>query len=185
MGFLPSEHRMAQAFRDTVKAWETLRDPALVRERVLEKYPSDNWTDVTVNLCFILIALLAAEGSFDRAICTAASLGHDTDCTCATVGALFAILFPDSIDRRWTDPIGKELVLSRNMTNTQTPADITAFSDRVAFVCREALAYYHTLLSQRAALVARYEREVGPLTASSNLSPTSWDWVKSPWPWQM
>lgn len=142
MGFLPSEHRMAQAFRDTVMAWETLRDPALVRERVLEKYPSDNWTDVTVNLCFILIALLAAEGSFDRAICTAASLGHDTDCTCATVGALFAILFPDSIDRRWTDPIGKELVLSRNMTNMQTPADITAFSDRVAFVCREALAYY-------------------------------------------
>lgn len=51
--------------------------------------------------------------------------------------------------------------------------------------CREALAYYHTLLSQRAALVARYEREVGPLTAFGNLSQTSWDWVKSPWPWQM
>ena len=51
--------------------------------------------------------------------------------------------------------------------------------------CREALAYYHNLLSQRAALVARYEREVGPLTAFSNSSQTSWDWVKSPWPWQM
>ena len=51
--------------------------------------------------------------------------------------------------------------------------------------CREALAYYHTLLSRRAALVAQYEREVGPLTAFGNTSQTSWDWIKSPWPWQI
>jgi spore coat protein JB len=51
--------------------------------------------------------------------------------------------------------------------------------------CREALAYYHTLLSQRKALMCQYEREVGPLSAFGNQSQTSWDWVKSPWPWQM
>ena len=51
--------------------------------------------------------------------------------------------------------------------------------------CREALAYYHTLLSRRHALVAQYEREIGPLTAYGNVSQTSWDWIKSPWPWQM
>ena len=51
--------------------------------------------------------------------------------------------------------------------------------------CREALAYYHTLLSTRRALAAQYEREVGPLTAFSNESKTSWDWIRSPWPWQM
>jgi len=51
--------------------------------------------------------------------------------------------------------------------------------------CREALDYYHALLSQRAGLIARYEREVGPLTAFGNQSTTSWDWIKSPWPWQM
>ena len=50
--------------------------------------------------------------------------------------------------------------------------------------CAEALAYYHTLLSQRKGVVAQYEREVGPLTAFSNSSRTSWDWIKSPWPWQ-
>ena len=51
--------------------------------------------------------------------------------------------------------------------------------------CPEALAYYHSLLSRRRALVAQYEREVGPLTAFGNDSQTSWDWIKSPWPWQM
>ena len=142
LSFLPEGHRMTNAFRDTVALWEETRDPLAVRSMVLERYPSDNWTDVTVNLSFILIALLAAEGSFDRAICTAANLGYDADCTCATVGSLFAILQPDSIDRRWIDPIGSDLVLSRNMTNMLSPADIGGFCDRVDFVAREALAYY-------------------------------------------
>lgn len=51
--------------------------------------------------------------------------------------------------------------------------------------CREALVYYHTLLSQRKALTAQYDRETGPLTAFENQSQSTWDWVKSPWPWQM
>ena len=142
LSYLPADHRMTAAFRDTVAAWDETHDPLAVREAVLARYPSENWTDVTINLSFILIALLAADGSFDRAICTAAELGYDADCTCATVGALFAIISPDSIDRRWTDPIGDELVLSRNMTNMQSPENIGAFCDRVDFVAREALVYY-------------------------------------------
>lgn len=51
--------------------------------------------------------------------------------------------------------------------------------------CREALAYYHDLLARRAVLVAQYNRDSGPLTAFENLSQSSWDWVKSPWPWQI
>ena len=50
--------------------------------------------------------------------------------------------------------------------------------------CREALAYYHALLSQRKALMAQYEREVGPISAFGNVSQNSWDWIKPPWPWQ-
>ena len=51
--------------------------------------------------------------------------------------------------------------------------------------CREALAYYHSLLSQRKVLMAQYEREIGPLSAFGNQSQCAWDWVNSPWPWQM
>ena len=51
--------------------------------------------------------------------------------------------------------------------------------------CREALAYYHALMSQRKALMSQYEREVGPISAFGNQSKSSWDWVKAPWPWQM
>ncbi|MGM9644211.1 MAG: spore coat protein CotJB [Eubacteriales bacterium] len=51
--------------------------------------------------------------------------------------------------------------------------------------CLEALCYYHTLMSQRRELMEQYTCEVGPLTAFENRSRTCWDWVKSPWPWQM
>ena len=49
--------------------------------------------------------------------------------------------------------------------------------------CREALDHYHKLIDRRNKLVAEYER-YAPLTAFSNTSTESWDWVKSPWPWQ-
>lgn len=49
---------------------------------------------------------------------------------------------------------------------------------------RRALEYYQTLLSERARLVEQYEKTVGPLTAYGNKNNTSWDWVKTPWPWE-
>lgn len=48
----------------------------------------------------------------------------------------------------------------------------------------EALAYYHRMLTQRKALVAEYEQNVGPLTVCGNVSTTGWDWIKNPWPWE-
>lgn len=51
--------------------------------------------------------------------------------------------------------------------------------------CAEALAYYHSLLDTRAVLVSEYENKYGPLTAFSNNSKCSWEWTKTPWPWQI
>lgn len=49
---------------------------------------------------------------------------------------------------------------------------------------REALAYYHDMLSKRDKLCAEYESHVAPITAFGNESHTSWDWVSGPWPWE-
>ncbi len=48
----------------------------------------------------------------------------------------------------------------------------------------DALQYYHALLEQRAILLAEYENNCGPQTIYGNQSRTSWDWVKTPWPWE-
>lgn len=49
---------------------------------------------------------------------------------------------------------------------------------------KEALAYYRALNDTRKALMAEYENQFGPLTAFGNTDPCSWNWTKTPWPWQ-
>lgn len=50
--------------------------------------------------------------------------------------------------------------------------------------CEAALAHYHKLRGRRETLVSEYEKLFGPLTAFGNLSKTSWDWTKDPFPWE-
>jgi len=49
--------------------------------------------------------------------------------------------------------------------------------------CPDALSMYHQLRNARVGLVAEYEKLHGPLTASADGSE-SWNWVKTPWPWE-
>ena len=48
----------------------------------------------------------------------------------------------------------------------------------------QAMEYYHRLLEDRRRLMEEYERAYGPLTATGNYSKSSWEWVKTPWPWE-
>ncbi len=48
----------------------------------------------------------------------------------------------------------------------------------------DAMDLYHKLLKRRHELIAAHETAYGPLTAFGNTSQTSWDWVKTPAPWE-
>ena len=88
LSYITGNRRMTSAFTDTIAWWDETHDALQVRAKILEKYPSHNWTDVTINLSLILLSWLAGGGDFSKSICTAASLGYDADCTCATLGAI-------------------------------------------------------------------------------------------------
>ena len=51
--------------------------------------------------------------------------------------------------------------------------------------CTEALEYYHSLVHRRALVSAELEKNGTPVTAYQNASHTSWDWIASPWPWEI
>lgn len=64
--------------------------------------------DAPSNIGLMVMALLYGEGDFSTSICTVVNCGEDTDCTAATVGALFGILNGTSgIPKHWIDPIGR------------------------------------------------------------------------------
>lgn len=48
-----------------------------------------------------------------------------------------------------------------------------------------ALAMHRKAADTAAELRAVYEENFGPLTAAQNHSTDCWQWVKSPWPWEM
>ena len=144
ISFIGKESKLYHAFEDVQAQWKKTQDVFAVREYILQKYPSDNWTDVTINISFVLLSLLACENSFDKAICTATSLGYDTDCTAATVGAIFGIMNPKCIDEKWTKPIGDDLILSACIINMHEWATIGEFCDALMATAYHVQDYYQT-----------------------------------------
>ncbi len=128
---IPADAEIRSAIEDTYQWWEDSNDWKTVRLQILEKYGHENFTNVTENMAFTLLALLDGDGDFSRTICTANNCGKDTDCTAATVGALLGILNPDGIDEKWLAPIGRDLVLSREIVGIEPPDSLDAFTDLV------------------------------------------------------
>ncbi|MDZ4199184.1 MAG: ADP-ribosylglycohydrolase family protein [Kiritimatiellia bacterium] len=128
---IPPDAEIRKALEDTRRWWNQLRDWKAVRLKILEAYGHENFTNVTENVCFMLLALLDGDGDFSRSICTATNCGKDTDCTAASVGALLGILNPAGIDERWLKPIGRSLVLSPPIVGIQPPATLDGFTDLV------------------------------------------------------
>lgn len=128
---IPDDAEIRSAIEETFQWWEVSNDWKKVRLQILEKYGHENFTNVTENMAFTLLALLDGDGDFSRSICTAVNCGKDTDCTAATVGALLGILNPDGIDEKWLKPIGRDLILSPEITGITPPDSLDEFTDLV------------------------------------------------------
>jgi spore coat protein JB len=50
---------------------------------------------------------------------------------------------------------------------------------------REALAYYHKLITEQKMLKERLASLGRPITNSENTAKDQWLWTKGPWPWQI
>ena len=102
--------------------------------------------DVPSNIGMLLIGLLYGEGDFGRSVCTAVNCGEDTDCTGATLGALYGILHGiDAIPERWIAPIGQKIKTAclnlgeLGYFGNQLPQDIQDMTRRTAHVAHQVL----------------------------------------------
>ncbi|RLF24361.1 MAG: hypothetical protein DRN15_02950 [Thermoprotei archaeon] len=82
------------------------------REEVLKRFGSPDFTSIYHNVGFILIALIWGEYDFGRTMLIALNCGYDTDCTCATAGAILGgILGAKKIPDKWKSPLKDEFVM--------------------------------------------------------------------------
>lgn len=90
--YVPADSRIRRLVQD-VTAWsQETKDLFRVRRRIVARYGSAEATTVYQNMGFILAGLLLKGGDFLEMTMQICNCGFDTDCTCATAGALFGIL---------------------------------------------------------------------------------------------
>lgn len=49
----------------------------------------------------------------------------------------------------------------------------------------EALEYFKCVTVEHETALKYYEENFGPITAKSANAKTEWDWIDSPWPWEL
>jgi ADP-ribosylglycohydrolase len=129
---LPERSEIRQAVEQTRQWWGELKDWQAVRQKILAHHGCrENFTDAVMNVAFTILGWLAGDDDFSKSICIAVNCGKDTDCTGATLGALLGILDPDCIDDKWLAPIGRKLVLNKQIVGIQHPKSLDAFTDLV------------------------------------------------------
>ncbi|MEM6391403.1 MAG: ADP-ribosylglycohydrolase family protein [Planctomycetota bacterium] len=130
LSHIPEHSELTAAIRNTRAWWAQHGDWSKVQSLLANRYVNDNFTDVVINLTYIVLGWLAGDG-FGDAICKAVNGGQDTDCTGATLGSILGILDPDSIEDHWLRPIGRDLVLSPCITGIEHPPTLDGFTDMV------------------------------------------------------
>lgn len=131
LSVIPAESRLSLAIKDTITWSSESTDWLAIRQQILDKWGSENFTDAIMNIPFAVMALLLGEGDFSKTICLSVNCGLDADCTTATVGAILGIINPDCIDAKWLKPIGRRLVINDGITGIYPPETLDGFTDMI------------------------------------------------------
>ena len=100
--------------------------------------------DVSSNIGLLIAGLLYGGGDFDKTMSITANCGEDTDCTCATAGALFGLLHgAEAIPERWLAPIGRRITTGclnigeLGDMGSQLPQDLDELTERTERLARQ------------------------------------------------
>ncbi|MBQ8398117.1 MAG: ADP-ribosylglycohydrolase family protein [Clostridia bacterium] len=126
--FIPASCRTAKAVAETLDCYAAGLPLSEARERILAHHGCPNFTDAPQNIAFTVAGILWGK-DFEDVLLKTVNLGYDTDCTVATAGSLWGILYGTaSIPEKWSAPVGDGIVLSaavRGFTPPPTLDDLT------------------------------------------------------------
>jgi len=131
LNYIPNDSLLKSAVNDTLKWCEEMEDWMEIRGKILGKHGHENFTDVVMNLSFAILGLIKGKGDFDETLCITVNCGRDADCTTASVGSILGIMNPDSISKKWLEPIGRKLVINKEITGINPPESIDGFTDMI------------------------------------------------------
>jgi hypothetical protein len=92
MPYLPEGTRIRRLVEDTIAWCRSESDWVKVRANIIRRYGHPDCTNLYQNIGFTLLSLLHGQGNFLDSTMIALNCGFDTDCSCATAGALLGII---------------------------------------------------------------------------------------------
>jgi hypothetical protein len=111
LSMIPEDCGVACAIRAAIAAKQAGKDWQAARLDVIKASEDTGWFQAPRNLGYTVLGWLYGDGDFGKSLCIAVNCGDDTDCTAATLGAIFGIIHgTKGIPDKWSDPIGTSIV---------------------------------------------------------------------------
>ena len=110
---IPAESQVARAVRYVFELHAAGTPAEELRDRILKRFGSHNFTDCVMNLAFLTASILYGDGDFIRTIVMCINFGKDTDCTAASCGALLGLAYRETaFPARWLAKLPDRITVS-------------------------------------------------------------------------
>jgi len=108
---IPENCRIARSIKILTEAYDNGVDWKTARNLLVEDSKDLGWFQAPANVAFTMLGMLYGQGDFKKSMIYAINCGDDTDCTGATLGALFGIMHGTKIiPEDWSSYIGDQIV---------------------------------------------------------------------------
>lgn len=139
LSMIPQDSQLAIGIRAAISARKDGKDWRAARLDVIQATEKTGWFQAPRNVAYTVLGWLYGEGDFGKSICTAVNCGDDTDCTGATLGSIFGILYrTGGIPAKWAEPIGTK-IKTVAIKGFDHPQDINELTDRTVAMTRRIL----------------------------------------------
>jgi hypothetical protein len=143
---IPAECRVRTAINTALEAKKSGKTWEQAREAVITATEDLGWFQAPRNVAFTMIGWLYGEGDFGKSICYAVNCGDDTDCTGATLGSIFGIIYGTSIiPEKWRAPIG-EGIKTVAISGFEAAPTLQILTDKTIMAQKKVAELYHSPL---------------------------------------
>lgn len=92
LGILPNDSKFKELVEYTISLCDRYGEPKKVLEDILFRYGHPDCTNMYQNMAITIMSLMLGEVDVIKTSIMALNCGFDTDCTCATAGAIIGII---------------------------------------------------------------------------------------------
>lgn len=143
---IPGDCLVAIAVKNALESKKNGISWQQARESVIKVTEGLGWFQAPRNVAFTIIGWLYGDDDFGKSICIAVNCGDDTDCTGATLGSIFGIIYGTKIiPEKWRAPIG-DGIKTVAVSGFEVPPTLQALSERTVAAQKKVSELYKSKL---------------------------------------